>query len=319
MLATRFEAATGRAARDRLASQSTASAIRRATRDIGRLGPAAGGGRGALGAGRGRSVRHPRQGPGRHRVRGGDHGRRRGRRRGPPLLRFNGTVEWALDSIQQDEVVWLPSEEQLRGAARRRLPGLDRAVTDSRVPGRDRRGGGPGRIPRRWSTCRGSPTAQAELLTARRCGETGPVSLGPRRPAVARTARPGGSALALAIAGYTAARLLLIVAVILVRLLPAPWLRRRGAAAGRVPCWSRSSCSCRWPGCCCRAQRLPRRCPAAGRPATSSAGRRAGRLRAALAGDGAGRPARTGTIRPAPGSAAVASPARSRRRGSGDG
>ena len=31
-----------------------------------------------------------------------------------PLLRFNGTTEWALDSIQQHEVVWLPREEQLR-------------------------------------------------------------------------------------------------------------------------------------------------------------------------------------------------------------
>ncbi len=34
---------------------------------------------------------------------------------GRNLLRFNGTVEWALDSILQEEVVWLPSEEQLRG------------------------------------------------------------------------------------------------------------------------------------------------------------------------------------------------------------
>ena len=33
---------------------------------------------------------------------------------GRALLRFNGTVEWALDSVQQDEVIWLPSEEQVR-------------------------------------------------------------------------------------------------------------------------------------------------------------------------------------------------------------
>jgi hypothetical protein len=33
---------------------------------------------------------------------------------GRNLIRFNGTVEWALDSILQEEVVWLPSEEQLR-------------------------------------------------------------------------------------------------------------------------------------------------------------------------------------------------------------
>jgi hypothetical protein len=31
-------------------------------------------------------------------------------------MRFNGTVEWALDSIDQQEVVWLPREEQLRDA-----------------------------------------------------------------------------------------------------------------------------------------------------------------------------------------------------------
>ncbi len=29
-------------------------------------------------------------------------------------LAFNGTVEWALDSILQAEVIWLPSEAQLR-------------------------------------------------------------------------------------------------------------------------------------------------------------------------------------------------------------
>ena len=31
-------------------------------------------------------------------------------------MRFNGTVEWALDSIAQKEVVWLPREDQLREA-----------------------------------------------------------------------------------------------------------------------------------------------------------------------------------------------------------
>ena len=31
------------------------------------------------------------------------------------LLRFNGTTEWALDSIPQEETLWLPREEQLRG------------------------------------------------------------------------------------------------------------------------------------------------------------------------------------------------------------
>ncbi len=30
------------------------------------------------------------------------------------MVRFNGTTEWALDSIDADEVVWLPHEAQLR-------------------------------------------------------------------------------------------------------------------------------------------------------------------------------------------------------------
>jgi hypothetical protein len=31
-------------------------------------------------------------------------------------VRFNGTVEWALDSIAQSEVIWLPREDQMRDA-----------------------------------------------------------------------------------------------------------------------------------------------------------------------------------------------------------
>lgn len=30
------------------------------------------------------------------------------------VIGFNGTTEWALDSIEQEEVVWLPREDQLR-------------------------------------------------------------------------------------------------------------------------------------------------------------------------------------------------------------
>lgn len=30
------------------------------------------------------------------------------------VLGFNGTTEWALDSVEQGEVVWLPREDQLR-------------------------------------------------------------------------------------------------------------------------------------------------------------------------------------------------------------
>jgi hypothetical protein len=33
-----------------------------------------------------------------------------------PLLRFNGTTEWALDQIEVRRALWLPREEQLRSA-----------------------------------------------------------------------------------------------------------------------------------------------------------------------------------------------------------
>ena len=36
------------------------------------------------------------------------------------VIGFNGVTEWALDSVQQEEAVWLPSEQQLRD----RLGGL---------------------------------------------------------------------------------------------------------------------------------------------------------------------------------------------------
>ncbi len=35
---------------------------------------------------------------------------------GGRVLRFNGTTEWALDSVGADAVVWLPHEGQLRAA-----------------------------------------------------------------------------------------------------------------------------------------------------------------------------------------------------------
>jgi hypothetical protein len=43
-----------------------------------------------------------------------------------PEMRFNGTVEWALDSIGQHEVVWLPREDQLRDALGDRFARLER-------------------------------------------------------------------------------------------------------------------------------------------------------------------------------------------------
>ena len=32
-----------------------------------------------------------------------------------PVIGFNGTTEWALDSVEHDEALWLPREDQLRG------------------------------------------------------------------------------------------------------------------------------------------------------------------------------------------------------------
>jgi hypothetical protein len=56
---------------------------------------------------------------------------------------FNGTTEWALDSIEQEEVVWLPREDQLRRLLGRSFVGLEVipggfAVTINRE-GRDER------------------------------------------------------------------------------------------------------------------------------------------------------------------------------------
>ena len=33
---------------------------------------------------------------------------------GGHIIKFNGTTEWALDSISQDDVLWLPREDQIR-------------------------------------------------------------------------------------------------------------------------------------------------------------------------------------------------------------
>jgi hypothetical protein len=43
-----------------------------------------------------------------------------------PLLAFNGTTEWALDSLQAAEAVWLPREDQLRELLGDRLLRLER-------------------------------------------------------------------------------------------------------------------------------------------------------------------------------------------------
>jgi hypothetical protein len=42
-----------------------------------------------------------------------------------PVIGFNGTTEWALDDLAQEEAVWLPREDQLRAL----LGGAFRALT----------------------------------------------------------------------------------------------------------------------------------------------------------------------------------------------
>lgn len=46
---------------------------------------------------------------------------------GGRIIAFNGTVEWALDSINQWEVVWLPRESQMREALGDAFVALTRA------------------------------------------------------------------------------------------------------------------------------------------------------------------------------------------------
>lgn len=44
------------------------------------------------------------------------------------ILAFNGTTEWALDSVSVDHAVWLPREGQLRTALGDHFRGLERAA-----------------------------------------------------------------------------------------------------------------------------------------------------------------------------------------------
>ncbi|XVX20829.1 hypothetical protein ACQP1U_02810 [Actinomycetota bacterium] len=47
-----------------------------------------------------------------------------------PLLGFNGTTEWALDSVTLDQAVWLPREDQLRELLGDRFVSLGRDGSD---------------------------------------------------------------------------------------------------------------------------------------------------------------------------------------------
>lgn len=50
----------------------------------------------------------------------------RARGRFGPIFKFNGTTEWALDSVEQSEAIWLPREDQLRAALGDNLVSLRR-------------------------------------------------------------------------------------------------------------------------------------------------------------------------------------------------
>jgi len=61
------------------------------------------------------------------------------------ILGFNGTTEWALDSLRQDEAVWLPREDQMRELLGRTFRSLARATDGTyqvvaELPGRPEQG-----------------------------------------------------------------------------------------------------------------------------------------------------------------------------------
>ena len=53
------------------------------------------------------------------------------------ILRFNGTTEWALDSVSIDQTLWLPSEEQLRTLLGRTFRSLSTVHPGGATDGRE--------------------------------------------------------------------------------------------------------------------------------------------------------------------------------------
>jgi hypothetical protein len=45
-----------------------------------------------------------------------------------PVIGFNGTVEWALDSVEAEKALWLPRETQLRELLAGTFRGLERSA-----------------------------------------------------------------------------------------------------------------------------------------------------------------------------------------------
>lgn len=60
---------------------------------------------------------------------------------GGGIIKFNGTTEWALDSLDQNDALWLPGEDQLRallGGSFRRLDYADGVyAVETRTPAGD--------------------------------------------------------------------------------------------------------------------------------------------------------------------------------------
>jgi hypothetical protein len=66
---------------------------------------------------------------------------------GQPLIGFNGTTEWALDSVTLDTALWLPREDQLRVLIGDRFDSLRKDGHDWVVEVHDDRGRGEFRDP----------------------------------------------------------------------------------------------------------------------------------------------------------------------------
>jgi hypothetical protein len=49
------------------------------------------------------------------------------------VIGFNGTTEWALDSLEQQEALWLPAEDQLRELLDEAFVRLERVAGEHRV------------------------------------------------------------------------------------------------------------------------------------------------------------------------------------------
>lgn len=60
------------------------------------------------------------------------------------VLGFNGTTEWALDSVAKEEALWLPREDQLRELLGRAFASLRREEGDGREPSHTVSTRGPG-------------------------------------------------------------------------------------------------------------------------------------------------------------------------------